>query len=117
MSVRAAGCAFVLLAVGSFACPALAATPAANARFAAQLASYMKPTFKKEAPGLVLGKVTCVLPANGTVVPCKAHFTDAKAKANVVYGIKVTLERKGFLRWTTTTHICTDTKTGKKIPC
>lgn len=109
----------MLVAAGAvvWSAPALGFTPAENAAFAKRLSAEIKPVFKKEAPGLVLGKVTCVLPQNGTVVKCKAHFSDAKANANVVYGINANLQETGNIKWTTTTHSCTNAKTGKKLQC
>lgn len=96
---------------------AAAATPAQNAAFAKQLKGDIKPVFAKQAPGLALGKVTCTLPASGTVVHCIAHFNDPAAQANVVYGIKATLKNSGALTWTTTTHYCTSAIFHKKIAC
>ncbi len=94
-----------------------AATPAENAAFAKQLRGYVKPVFAKQAPALVLGKLSCTLPLNGTVVRCLAHFSDKAAKANVVYGINATLKESGVIRWTTTTHWCNSTVTGRKLAC
>ena len=117
MSIRSAGIALVAAGAVIWSAPALGATPAQNAAFAKQLSAEIKPIFKKQAPKLVLGKVTCVLPKNGTVVRCKAHFSYSSAKANVVYAIKATLEETGTIKWTTTGHTCTDAKTGKKLAC
>jgi hypothetical protein len=100
-----------------FAPLAVAATPAQNAAFAKQLRPQIKPVFEKQAPQLVLGKVTCLLPRNGNVIHCKAHFTYPKARANIVYLIKATLLDTGKLKWTTTSHSCTDARSGKKLPC
>lgn len=96
---------------------ALAASPAANAAFAKELRGYIKPAFAKQAPSLVLGKLTCVLPAKGTTVHCLAHFSDAAQKANVVYKISATLETSGDITWATTSHSCTSTTTGRKLEC
>jgi uncharacterized lipoprotein YbaY len=85
--------------------------------FANQLKAKITPVFKQQAPQLELGKVTCVLPKNGNVVSCQAHFGYPSAHVNVVYGIKATLEQTGQLRWTTTSHACTNAKTGEKLPC
>jgi hypothetical protein len=85
--------------------------------FANQLQVKIEPVFHKQVPGLLLATVTCVLPTNGNVVQCQAHFSDPSAGANVVYGIKATLKDSGVLTWTTTTHSCTNAKTGKKLAC
>ncbi len=117
MVIRSA--VIVLVAAGAFVltATALAYTPAQNAAFAKNLATKIKPVFRKQAPKLVLRKVTCVLPKNGTVVRCKARFSYPSAKANIVYGIKATLQQTGSIKWTTTTHTCTNAKTGKKLAC
>ena len=93
-----------------------AATPAENAAFAKELKADIKPVFAKQAPDFVLGKVTCTLPASGTVVHCIAHFTDPSAQANVVYGIKAMVKAK-TITWTTGTHYCTSELTHKKLAC
>jgi hypothetical protein len=95
----------------------LGAAPTEAQAFATKLRSYIGPTFKKQAPKLVLGKVTCVLPKNGTVVRCKAHFAYPSGNANVLYNIKATLLETGVIKWTTTTHSCTNAKTGKTLAC
>ena len=107
--------AAVAFAIGAQA--ALAWTPAQNAAFAKKLAASIKPVFKKQAPTLVLGLVTCVLPAEGTTVKCKAHFSDKPDNANILYLISADLKDSGAIKWTTTAHSCTDAKTGKKLPC
>jgi hypothetical protein len=97
-----------------------AATPAENAAFAKQLKADIKPVFTKQAPGLVLGKVTCTLPASGTVVHCVAHFADLGAQADVVYGIRATIKEsatKTTIDWATTTHYCTSVITHKRLSC
>jgi hypothetical protein len=109
-----------LLATSAFAVgaqSALAWTPAQNAAFAKKLAVSITPAFKKQAPTLVLGAVTCVLPAEGTVVKCKAHFSDKPDNANILYLISADLKDSGAIKWTTTAHSCTNAKTGKKLPC
>jgi hypothetical protein len=119
MRIRSAGAAIaaVTLLCGVAPATVLAATPAQNKAFAKQLTTKIRPVFKKQVPQLVLGAVTCVLPLDGTVVACKAHFSDAPAHANVVYAIRATLKESGTISWTTTSHSCTDSKTGKKLPC
>ena len=96
---------------------ALGAAPTEAQAFATKLKSFIAPTFKKQAPKLVLGKVTCVLPKNGTVVHCNAHFAYPSGGLNVVYKIKATLLETGVIKWTTTSHSCTDAKTGKSQAC
>jgi hypothetical protein len=93
-----------------------AATPAENVALAKQLKGDIKPVFAKQAPSLVLGKVTCTLTASGAVAHCIAHFTDSAAQAKVVYGIRATLKAKA-ITWTTTTHYCTSELTHKKLTC
>jgi hypothetical protein len=111
--------AVALAAAGALvvSAPAFGFTPAQNAAFAKKLAPEVEKVFKKEAPDLVLGKVTCVLPQAGVTVHCKAAFSDAKANANIVYLINATLQDSGAVKWVTTTHSCTDAKTGKKLKC
>ena len=106
-------------AIVAFAVPsaALAWTPAQNAAFAKNLKAKITPVFKKQAPELVLGQVTCVLPAEGTLVKCKAHFSDKPAHANIVYTINAKLTEVGDINWTTVGHSCTDSRTGKKLAC
>jgi hypothetical protein len=65
----------------------------------------------------VLGKVTCTLPANGSVVRCLAHFSDPAAKANVTYAIKATLQDSGAITWTAGAASCSSATTGKKLVC
>jgi hypothetical protein len=96
---------------------ALAATPTEAQAFATKLATYMKPVFKKQAPKLVLGKVTCVLPKNGNVVHCKAHFAYPSGGLNIVYQVKATLLETGMIKWTAGSHTCTNAKTGKTVSC
>src|SRR5262249_6508207 len=118
MSVRLLGAGLLAsAALAAGAQEALAWTPAQNAAFAKKLAVSIKPVFKKQAPQLVLGKVTCVLPAEGTLVKCKAYFSDKPANANIVYLISADLKDSGAIKWTTTAHSCTDSKTGKKLQC
>jgi hypothetical protein len=101
---------------GAGSLPALGATTPAQT-FAKGLSAKIKPVFEKQAPNLVLGLVTCVLPKNGTVVNCKAHFADKPDGANIVYAIKATLQESGTIKWTTTGHTCANAKTGKKLAC
>jgi hypothetical protein len=119
MSIRSAGAALVVAValLSALQAVALGATPAQNRQFATSLAAKIKPVFKKQAPKLALSKVTCVLPLNGTVVHCKAHFSYPSAGLNVVYGIKATLQETGDIKWVTTTHSCTNAKTGKTVAC
>ena len=104
---------FVLSSSG----PALGAAPTEAQAFAAKLRTDIAPTFKKQAPKLELGKVTCVLPTNGTVVHCVAHFAYPSGGLNIVYKIKATLLETGVIKWTTTSHSCTVAKTGKPQAC
>jgi hypothetical protein len=117
MGIRSAGILLVVTAALVCSVPAFAWTPAQNAAFAKQLKTKIKPVFKKQAPKLVLGKVTCVLPKSGALVHCKAHFSYPSAHANIVYAINARLKETGAITWTTTTHRCTDAKTGKKLAC
>jgi hypothetical protein len=117
VSIRYAGIALVAAVGAVWSAPALGYTPAQNAAFAKKLALEIKPSFHSKAPGLVLGQVTCVLPQSGTVVKCKAHFSDKSANANIVYVINAKLTDSGTIKWTTGTHSCTDAKTGKTLSC
>ncbi|HEY4347295.1 MAG TPA: hypothetical protein VGM80_06865 [Gaiellaceae bacterium] len=119
MRIRATGTLLVLTAaLVLFPTAALGGTPAENKAFAKQLTSFIKPVFKKKAPKLVLGLVTCNVPSDGTVVKCKAHFSDPPAKANVLYAIRATLQETGTIKWTTTgSPVCSMAKTGAKFPC
>jgi hypothetical protein len=117
MRTRRAGIALVAGTALAVSAPAAAWTPAQNKAFATRLAKEIEPSFRTQAPALVLGAVTCVLPAEGTVVRCKAHFADRPAGADVLYLIKATLQETGDIKWTTTGHSCIDAKTGKKLAC
>ena len=94
-----------------------AAAPTAAQAFATKLASYMKPVFEKQAPKLKLGPVTCVLPKNGTVVHCKAHFAYPSGGLDVIYQVKATLLETGVIKWSAGGHTCTNAKTGKTVSC
>jgi hypothetical protein len=97
---------------------AFAGTPAENASAAANLRPLVKKKFHSIAPKLVLGKVTCNTLKDGVTALCVAHFTDKPDGVYVAYNIKAVLhDVSGSLTWTTTTHSCTDIKSGKKIPC
>jgi hypothetical protein len=97
---------------------ALAGTPAENANAAANLKPLVQKKFKQVAPKLVLTKVTCNTLKDGVTAICQARFTDKPDGVYVTYGIKAVLhEVGGKLTWATTTHSCTDIKSGKKIRC
>jgi len=97
---------------------ALAGTPAENAAAAANLKPLVKKKFHSVAPKLVLTKVTCRTQKDGVTALCVARFTDKPDGVYVAYNIKAVLhDVSGSLTWTTTTHSCTDIKSGKKIPC
>lgn len=112
MAVAAAG----LLALAATGV-AGGATPAENAAFAKRLKVSVAAAFKREARDLVLTRVTCAIPASGTVVRCVAHFSDSRAEATVVYEIKATVARSGTISWTTTSHSCTSILTHKTLAC
>jgi len=116
VKVHHAGAALAAALSLVLACSASAASPPAALAFAKELRSDIKPTFAEQAPGLVLGKVTCVLPSKGNVARCLAHFADKAARANVVYTIKATL--KGHvIAWSASAHSCTSSTTGRKLAC
>jgi endonuclease/exonuclease/phosphatase family metal-dependent hydrolase len=68
------------------------------------------------APKLVLGKITCVLPRNGAVVRCKAHFSDRSANATPAKD-QATLLDAGVIKWSTTSHSCSNAKIAKTLAC
>jgi hypothetical protein len=118
MTIRSAGAALLAGALlGIAPSAASAASPAQNAAFAKQLTTEIKPVFKRRAPYLVLGAVTCKIPLNGTVVHCLAHFTYPKYKASIVYPIAAALQETGNIKWTAENPTCTLQSTGKKFPC
>jgi hypothetical protein len=105
--------AMVALAAGG---AATAATPAQNKAFAKELRADLKPTFAKKAPALVLGTVTCTLAKSGKTARCHAHFTDPKAKADVVYA--VTAQRSGsVIKWSAGSPVCSEESTHTPINC
>ena len=94
----------------------IAGTPAENANAAANLKPLVQKKFKQVAPKLVLTKVTCFTQKDGVTALCQARFTDKPDGVYVTYKIKAVLhELGGKLTWSTTTHSCTDIKSGKKI--
>jgi len=64
----------------------------------------MVKTFKKQAPKLVIGTVSCVLPANGVTAHCKANFTDGGFKG--YYPVTATIEDSGNIKWTAESPKC-----------
>ena len=101
---------------------AAAGTPAANKAFTAHEVPIVKNLFKKKAPKLVFQKLSCITPANGSVVRCTARFTYPPAKWNIVYSLKITVHdataTAGAGENLVTTGIrCSEQKTGRKVSC
>ena len=108
----------VLCAVAS-AQLASAAYPKGEVQYAEKT---MKASFAKWAKthiaGTTVGKVTCVLPTNGTVIHCTVHVgTPTRFHESIVFQVKGTLHDSGTLSWVATSHTCTDTRTGKPFKC
>jgi hypothetical protein len=93
-----------------------AATPAQNAHFSRTMKGLIGSVFKQKAPKLLLDNVSCVLAQSGTSGRCQAHFKLPEANANVVYVIKADI-KAGTVHWTTTSHSCSDSQTGKPLNC
>ena len=114
--MRAALAAAVLALVATGA--ASAAYPKAEIQYADKT---MKGSFtawaKKNLPGTTVGKVSCVLPSNGNVIHCSVHVSAPKNRENIVFKVKGTLHDSGQLTWVSTSHTCTDSKTGKPFAC
>jgi hypothetical protein len=67
--------------------------------------------------GLKFGVVACVLPKNGTVVNCTVHASAPKARENIVFKVRETLNEEGNMSWRITSDACSDSKTGQKLSC
>lgn len=105
---------------------AAATTSPTTADFTALLKASVKQTFKKKAPTLTLGTVTCTAPKSGKTYHCVAHFTDASAKAKIVYDITASLKKTtalsggvsaGSIGWSASAPSCTSISTHAQIPC
>jgi hypothetical protein len=114
MRVAAAFSLLALLTAGA----ASAAYPKAEIQYANKT---MKASFtawaKKKLPGTKVGRVTCKLPSSGNVIHCTVHVSAPKNRENIVFKVKGTLHDSGQLTWVSTSHSCTDSKTGKKFAC
>ncbi len=114
MRVAATAALLALLAAGA----ASAAYPKAEVQYADKT---MKTSFtawaKKNLPGTKVGTVSCKLPSNGNVIHCTVHVSAPKNRENIVFEVKGTLHESGQLTWVSTSHSCTDSKTGKKFSC
>jgi citrate lyase gamma subunit len=95
---------------------AVAVTPSATAAFTAGLKLEVKKQFKKQAPALVLRTLTCTAAKGALVYHCHAHFTDASAKAKIVYGITASLHGSS-VTFSTSEPSCTAVSTGAPIRC
>jgi hypothetical protein len=122
--------AITLMAAGMVAlgagAGATATTPSATTIFTALLKLEVKTTFKTKAPTLTLNTVTCRPPTAGKIYHCVARFTDASAKAKVVYPITASLKqgatladgvRPESLRFTTSAPTCSTISTHAVFPC
>lgn len=120
MSVRSAGVALLatLVALGLVGASAAAPKPKTQTQAIEQtLKVSMTKSFKKQLPGVVIGKLVCVLPKNGVVVHCTVHTSAPKNQENIVFKVTATLHDNGTISWTSTSHSCTDSKTGKPFKC
>ncbi len=119
MRIRSTGAVlFALLLLA--AVPALAAKPKTEAQAdAAALKASMIPTFKKELPGVSIGKVVCVLPLNGVTFHCTAYTTAPASHENIVFKVAATLHDNDAMTvtWKLTSHSCTDSVTHKPFKC
>jgi hypothetical protein len=97
---------------------ASAAYPKAGIQYADKT---MKASFtawaKKNLPGTKVGTVSCKLPSSGNVIHCTVHVSAPKNQENIVFKVKGTLHDSGQLTWVSTSHSCTDSKTGKPFSC
>jgi hypothetical protein len=114
MRLAAAFAFLFLVAAGA----ASAAYPKAEIQYADKT---MKGSFtawaKKNLPGTTVGKVSCVLPSSGNVIHCTIHVSAPKNQEHIVFKVKGTLHDSGQLTWVSTSHSCTDSKTGKPFAC
>jgi hypothetical protein len=117
METMRAAAALALLALLT-AGAASAAYPKAEVQYANNT---MKGSFtawtKKNLPGTRVGGVSCILPSNGNVIHCTVHVSAPKNRENIVFKVKGTLHDSGQLTWVSTSHSCTDSKTGKAFAC
>jgi hypothetical protein len=114
MRTVAVAAVLALAAIGA----ASAAYPKAEVQYANKT---MKGSFtawaKKNLPGTTVRKVSCVLPSNGNVIHCTVHVSAPKNRENIVFKVKGTLHESGQLNWVSTSHSCTDSKSGKPFAC
>jgi hypothetical protein len=75
----------------------------------------MVKTFKKKAPRLTIGTVTCVLPKDGTTSHCKATFTVGPVKG--YYPVVATLHEVGTLTWTASSPKCWNATKKRYVAC
>ena len=119
MSIRSAAAVFLALLVLG-AVPAFAAKPKTEAQAdAAALKASMVTSFKKKLPGVIIGKVACVLPVNGASFHCTAYTTAPASHENIVFKVIATLHDNDALSvtWQLTSHSCTDSVTHKPFKC
>jgi len=97
---------------------ASAAYPKAEIQYANKT---MKASFtawaKKHLPGTRVGAVSCKLPSSGNVIRCTVHVSAPQNRENILFKVKGTLHDSGQLTWVSTSHSCTDSKTGKPFSC
>jgi hypothetical protein len=119
MRIRSAAAAiFALFVLGAL--PALAAKPKTEAQAdAAALKASMVTSFKKTLPGVIIGKVVCVLPQNGATFHCTAYTTAPASHENIVFKVAATLHDNDAMSvtWQLTSHSCTDSVTHKPFKC
>jgi TctA family transporter len=109
----------VIAVLGASAAATAATYPKGDVQYAEKT---MKASFarwaKTHMAGTTVGKVTCVLPPNGTVIRCAVHVgTPKRFHENIVFKVKGTLHETGTLSWVAITHSCRDTRTGKPFSC
>ena len=110
---------------GVFVLFSLLTTTAASAAYPKAEIQYanktMKASFtawaKKHLPGAKVGAVSCKLPSSGTVIRCTVHVSAPQNQENILFRVKGTLHDSGQLTWVSTSHSCTDSKTGKPFAC
>ena len=76
----------------------------------------MVKTFKKKAPRLTIGRVTCVLPKDGVTSHCKATFTVGPIKG--YYPVVAKLhDVGGTLTWTASSPKCWNAAKKRYVAC
>jgi hypothetical protein len=107
----------LLVLTGLTAGPALAAKNPDLVKLEKTLKADMVKNFKKQAPSLKIGAVTCTIPSNGgAATHCKAYFTVSGTKGYYPVTTKFH-DLGGTNSWTAQAPKCLNPKSKKYTPC